>query len=533
MELTASSERLSLLYPDASEIGYAMRDSGDALRDLGFFEYFDMKNGDLSDMLTDDAETVKYRQATFQDVLNAPEAVSILKKTVPMLSDILSLRRMEHESGEEDYLYSITEVELYVSLIDFLSEELLPLKDRFTGDAMCALCDRIFELSKSERYIEINKKLSELTNRVREIKSVTIGVNLDAALKPESAGILSVNNGKFRSGQVLEKILRLDFSKNEMTCIAPLLPFSKNMSESEQLSMNYAFNSALSSIFKTDFKAWKRIVRSYVLENIDFLIGMLPEIEFLTKAVDFLLMLKEKNVTLTFPTVVTDDVACFSASGIINPVIALKTDGKVVENDISFDEKAGAYVITGPNRGGKSVITCAVGQAVIMCALGLPVCAREAMISPADNVFCHFPTDGADTVDRGRLGEECVRLSDIISKVTEKSVVLLDETLSSTGAEEASYIASRVLCGFCIAGCRTLFSTHLHSLASRISEVNSEALKLGGRPCDTLVAEICEGERSFKIKREAPDGRSYAEDIAGKYGLSLDEIIKKVGKSSN
>ena len=43
---------------------------------------------------------------------------------------------------------------------------------------------------------------------------------------------------------------------------------------------------------------------------------------------------------------------------------------------------------------------------------------------------------------------------------------------------------------------------------------------------DTLVAGIEEGERSFKIYRAKPDGKSYARDIADKYGLSFESIVK-------
>ncbi|MBP5270838.1 MAG: hypothetical protein ILO42_07775 [Clostridia bacterium] len=70
-------------------------------------------------------------------------------------------------------------------------------------------------------------------------------------------------------------------------------------------------------------------------------------------------------------------------------------------------------------------------------------------------------------MDKGRLGEECARLNEIFERVTAHSLVLLDESLSSTGAYEASYIAAEVLSGFSMAGCRTLFSTHLHELSSK------------------------------------------------------------------
>ena len=109
-------------------------------------------------------------------------------------------------------------------------------------------------------------------------------------------------------------------------------------------------------------------------------------------------------------------------------------------------------------------------------------------------------------------------------------MVLLDESLSSTGSYEASYIASEVLSGLLVAGCRGIFSTHLHELGAMIDEINKRCQKDGGARIDTLVAGMEEGQRSFKIKRQKPDGKSYAKDIADKYGISYEHIIKKIKK---
>jgi hypothetical protein len=45
---------------------------------------------------------------------------------------------------------------------------------------------------------------------------------------------------------------------------------------------------------------------------------------------------------------------------------------------------------------------------------------------------------------------------------------------------------------------------------------------------DNMVAAINEGERSFKVRRARPDGKSYARDIAEKYGLSFDKILSRI-----
>ena len=74
--------------------------------------------------------------------------------------------------------------------------------------------------------------------------------------------------------------------------------------------------------------------------------------------------------------------------------------------------------------------------------------------------------------------------------------------------------------------CRGIFSTHLHDLAAALSDINERSASRGGVLVDTLVAGIEEGKRSFKILRAKPDGKSYAKDIADKYGLSFESLIK-------
>jgi DNA mismatch repair ATPase MutS len=414
--------------------------------------------------------------------------------------------------------------------MELLASELLPIKNKFKSDAFIKLADRIFELTESEYYVDLNERLKELTSRVREIKSVTIGVNLDARLRPENAGVLSVNNEKFKSGDLLQKILRLDFKTDEYTCIASLQPFNKNNNENQQNALSYAFNNALNSVFKSSMRSWKKVVQAYVLENADFLIRLLPEIEFLVKTTELICSLKQAGNDLCFPKISTIEHKIFDLKGLYNPVVAFKLGTKMVENDFSFDENGMFYILSGPNRGGKSVISCAVGLTFVLAQLGACVPAKEATISPVDAILIHFPTGSEDTIDKGRLGEECARLDEIFDVVTENSLVILDETLSSTGSFEASYIASEIISGFSMVRCRGIFSTHLHELTSMLDEINERCVSNGGAKIDTLVAGIEEGERSFKITRKKPDGRSYAKDIASKYGISLDNILKKISK---
>ena len=537
MDLT----NFSLLYPDekSRQDYYSDKSRADidmyTLSELGMLEILDLSASELSEYFTTDPEVMRYRREVFADMMNCAEISATFARLVPVLSDITELRRLEADSGEQsdDYLSSITEIELYISCIEILYGGLSAARESLKSRAFKVLDERIRELAESEYYKELNKKLEELTKRVREIKSVSIGVNLDSQLRPTYSGVLSINSEPFKSGDAIDKILRLNFKDDEYTCIANLVPFGKKQSDNQKTALSIAFNSAINEVYRSSLKSWKKIVQAYVLENTDFLIGLMPEIEFFVKGTEMLKRLKEKNCPLCEPEVAPMGERVFDADELCNPAVALKLrDGEeIVANDVRFNNNdALIYVLTGPNRGGKSVITCALGLSAAMMQLGMYVPALKARISPVDAIFTHFPTGADDTIDKGRLGEECARLGEIFDSVTEHSLVLLDESFSSTGSYEGSYIASEVLSGLSQVGCRCLFATHLHELAAEIDRINAQSSASGGVKIDTLVAGIEEGKRSFKIHRAKPDGKSYARDIAERYGLTYENILKKIGK---
>ena len=79
---------------------------------------------------------------------------------------------------------------------------------------------------------------------------------------------------------------------------------------------------------------------------------------------------------------------------------------------------------------------------------------------------------------------------------------------------------------------KNVIDQEIQLLYTEIDNINARVRQEGGVPIDTLVAGIeREGRRSFKILRAKPDGKSYARDIADKYGLTYDNIIKTISKN--
>ena len=530
---------VSLLYPDETTQMYHLDRSNlpditDVVCDeLGLNEIFGLKSCSLTDFFTSDERVIAYRQSTMQDLLKIPELLETLSGIHPILDDIRELRRLDNDNvtSADSYLYSITEIELYVTCLDTLRRGFKGVEGRISSPAFTSLADFVRELTESDYYKELNKKLEALSDRVHEVKSITIGVNLDRELRPESAGVISINSEKFKSGKVLDKILRLSFRNDAFTTISNLSPFGKGQSDNKQEALIGAFNGAIEDVFRSSVKGWRNVVADYVMENTDFLLKLLPEIEFVSKAAELIRRLgSHPGCSVVYPTIADVADKCFTADGLYNPRVALAIDDEIITNDFAFDDEARIYVLTGPNRGGKSVITVAVGAAQAMMQLGLPVPAVSARISPVSGIYTHFPEGADDTIDKGRLGEECARLKEIFDGADENAMVLLDESLSSTGAYEASYIAAEILSAFAVMRCRGIFSTHLHELAASVPDINGRSLAKGGIKVDTLVAGIEEGQRSFKIHRAKPDGKSYARDIADKYGLSFEYLMERMSR---
>ncbi|MBQ2528604.1 MAG: hypothetical protein II544_07620, partial [Spirochaetales bacterium] len=204
-------------------------------------------------------------------------------------------------------------------------------------------------------------------------------------------------------------------------------------------------------------------------------------------------------------------------------------DGKnsIVANDLDFGSDGSLYILTGANRGGKTTITQATGLMFALAQGGVFVPASEFSFVPADCIFTHYPADEDKTLDYGRLGEECRRFREIFSRCTSDSLLLLNETFSTTSFEEGFFIARDAVKAILKKGTRCIYNTHMHKLASDIGEINAEGAKEGASSkAASLVVLSDGGERSFKVKVAPPQGMSYASDIAQKYGVTYDMLME-------
>jgi DNA mismatch repair ATPase MutS len=203
----------------------------------------------------------------------------------------------------------------------------------------------------------------------------------------------------------------------------------------------------------------------------------------------------------------------------------------VITNDIRIGPDGGILILTGPNRGGKTTFIQGVGLLHILAQLGLRVPGTQAVISPLDQLFTHFPLAEQPESDAGRFGEEAIRLAKFFEQVTRHSLVLLNESLSSTSFGESLYLAQDIVRILRRVGARAIYATHLHELASRVDELNhsvpgdSEIISIVSSPRETDTPANHAGvNHTYQLEVRPPLGHSYAREIAARYGISYEQL---------
>lgn len=186
-----------------------------------------------------------------------------------------------------------------------------------------------------------------------------------------------------------------------------------------------------------------------------------------------------------------------------------------VRNDFRLDGTERVITVTGPNQGGKSTFARMVGQTAYLAALGCPVPGTGARIMLPDRVFTHFVREDEIDDPHGALAQELGRMHDILELLTDRSVLVLNESFSTTTASDAATIGGEVIRRIVERGAMAVYVTFLEELATLRPEVVS--MVAGVETADDPV-------RTFRLERRAPDGLAYATALAQRHGLTYHEI---------
>ena len=509
--------------------------------------------------VTDDPEVIRYRCDVFEDFLRFPKLRDAMEELVVKLADLRDIERFQKDQ-EGSALWSLVnrlrEIDDYVTCITAMKDVLEELDVKSEG--MLTLRQIIRDISADSGFPELRQDIDETFEKVRRIKSITIGVNLDNMLRPASAGVVSLNDIEYRESNLMRRFMNFADRKDELhhgtdtgsiRVFHPATPikaveFNRKIELNDNMtgvrtrtsvvtgadSLSNAIKDTVTNIMKQTVNEIKNTIRRYVNISGYMLINLMPEILFYIRWAELIEKIMATGMPVCKARILPPEQRDCSFKGLYNLKLAINKAGgediNIIANDIDFNDDMRIFILTGPNRGGKTIFTQAWGIAMLLAQLGIYVPAESAAISPCDNIFTHFPADENDTVDLGRLGEESKRLSEIFGQATERSIMLLNESLATTSVTEGLFIAKDVVRAMRYLGTRCIFNTHMHDLARSVDALNEEVE--GTSKAASLVTGVHDGERSFKVSLLPPQGISYAKDIALKYGVSFRQIKESI-----
>lgn len=502
--------------------------------------------------LTTDAAVLRYRQAVLDDLLAAPELVAQLNRLLPYIDDLSQMhhRGLQREAPLHEVTRRLGELETIVFVVQELDRTLSGVGEALESEGLRRLHTAVVEAARDPVFARLQAELPELLRTLRATASITIGVNLDKNLQPVEATLLSVNAERFRSSSLLGRLFGDD---GEWTGIAPLhsVPTLQSVGMAGPTDRPQRVKPVLVPLFRDlsnildkvcqpvvqALKRYNQVSAAYwsrLYHDLGFYLGAVRLIERLTAV----------GLPLCRPEIAPVAARVFEVDDNFNVNLALHLArrepgqalaGRVVVNDVAMGDAGRIFVLTGPNQGGKTTYMQAVGLTQVLAQAGLYVPGSRACISPADNIFTHYPVEERLESGTGRFGDEAQRLQAIFDHITADSLVLLNESLSSTAAGESLYLAQDLVRVLRLAGVRAIYATHLHELALEAEQIN--ATTAGASRVISMVAsriEAAEGDgetavghaprRSFKVVAGAPMGRSYARELATRYGVSYEQL---------
>lgn len=500
----------------------------------------------LSTLLTD-ADTLRYRQDALEDCLGHPAFCAGLRALLPEIRVLHNtVRDIRARRNQVSLVLSrLTELENYIECVSALEALLAQHAEALKARAWLELAAELRRIVNEPAFVQMTAELPGLRAEIRQVVSVTIGVNLSPDLKPVAATLLSINKRRFRGPRFFRKLWGIDEEEGQRGISAlhesPEARRYGNgsiMAERREMLDRLAANALFSDLGKALDDVIRPIARAlerYTQVRSSLLRALEPEIAFYVGGAALIDALRERGLPLCRPQLLPMAERRMEARALYNIDLALRLSRQlregdlseqIVSNDVSFGEQGRIHIVTGPNRGGKTTYIQAIGLLHVLAQTGLVVPAASAALSPVDGIHLHFPAAEKPNMESGRLGEEAGRLREIFRRASRHSLLLLNESLASTSATESYFLARDVVCCLRMLGARALFVTHLHELAADCDAINGDVA--GESRVQSLISQVEEGEagvrRTYQVIPAPPRGQSYAREIARQYGISFAQL---------
>jgi hypothetical protein len=431
-----------------------------------------------------DPADIRYRQEVLRDCLERPDVVRAMYDLVVRTID--GERRIlggifRYPAG--NLRHSVEVLQLLLGALTELRTMVTEHRDTFRSEGMTRLVDTLITEMDDDFFTQATAHLEKLRFRTGMLMSA----RLDAGNRGQDYVLR-------RPPQVRRGLLqRLGASRPH-----GLTYRLADRDESGARAMNELRDQGLNLVANTVTQACDHVL--------GFLRVLRTELAFYVAALNLHDALAAASRPVCFPEPVPAAERALACAGLRDAALCLELDGPVYGNTLTADGRT-LVVVTGANRGGKSTFLRSVGLAQLLMQAGLFVTADSFRASVADGIFTHYLREEDAGMHHGKLDEELARMSGIVDQVRPGSLLLCNESFSSTNEREGSQIAREIVRALRQAGVRVVFVTHLFDLAHSWSEAGDDQLLFLRAPRAT------DGQRTFQLVEGAPLSTSFGPDL--------------------
>ena len=221
---TMSNKGISILFPEFEDAEYKQMPSS-SFHDLGLDTLCKTLTSDTKEQryimsvlsnTTDDPYVASFRQEVFADILGIPE----LRKRITELFDKLEFMRSfggmakktDEKLGIWYLLHRLDELDDYIKCVEAMRDCLSD--DRIKSEGLITFRKHIEQIYEDSCFAQMRKDISELKVKSSEIKSITLGINVNDRFEAVGMGLISVNSKPFKKSGIVSNFADAIASKN-------------------------------------------------------------------------------------------------------------------------------------------------------------------------------------------------------------------------------------------------------------------------------------------------------------------------------